>query len=500
MGTLTSIVDLANKRPRAFVKVSLGVGQRASGAAPITCLLIGNKTTAAPTDPITNDTMEQVFDEQEVIDKTGAGSELHRMWRAASKSNKNITAWIGAIAESAGTAASYTTTIAGTATAASTIEVSVAGDTPLQIAIANGDLAATVRANIIAAINGVAHTPVIATESTNDVVVTAKSKGPRGNYIRFRTRWLGGTTGAGLTVTTIQPSGVYLASGTTSDDPTNLIAAIGTQRFHLFAAPYSRTAEATEIDLLIDHVEAQADPLVSKRGRIIFGNQEALATAVTLATGATFNRERSQIMWTFQDNSEPCVMAASMLGRMSAELGRDRASNTDGAVLDALTPQWVEADKSTEAEITSALNSGLTPLQVVGSDVQVARSITAKSRDASGNPDYTTLDTHYVDVADYIGDLLEDNFATAFAKFKIGKDIAGEMPPPGVATPNTVKAWALNLVAPEDNKTIVNFDSVTAAGAVFEENETAAGRIDGVLPIDVIELFHQFAVDVRQVG
>jgi hypothetical protein len=38
------------------------------------------------------------------------------------------------------------------------------------------------------------------------------------------------------------------------------------------------------------------------------------------------------------------------------------------------------------------------------------------------------------------------------------------------------------------------------AGSTFERNEVANGRVDAVIPIDVIELFHQFAADVRQVG
>ncbi len=99
-----------------------------------------------------------------------------------------------------------------------------------------------------------------------------------------------------------------------------------------------------------------------------------------------------------------------------------------------------------------------------------------------------------------VADTLEENWAAAFPGFKLGVDIEGEVPPPGVATANTTRAWALGLLAPFENDLLENFSSVTVAGSLFERNETAKGRIDAVIPIDVIELFHQFAADVRQQG
>ncbi len=289
---LTSIVDLSNKRPRAFVRVSLGVGSRASGAAPITLLLLGNKTGLAPSDPLTDDTIVQVFDEDEVIAKAGAGSELHRMWRQVSEVNPTASVYIGAIAESGGADASLTKTLTGTATADSTLEVTIGCDTPLSIAVSNGDAAATVIANIIAAVNAVTHTPVIATTPASNLVLTAKQAGPRGNYIKVRTRWTEGT-GAGITFTTAA-NGEALSGGTTNDDPTNVLAASTAVRFHLTVAPYGVTAEATPIGVITAHVDSQAGALTGKRGRCVFGAATALATAQTFAF-TDLNEERARL-------------------------------------------------------------------------------------------------------------------------------------------------------------------------------------------------------------
>lgn len=497
---LTSIIDLSNKRPRAFVRVSLGAGPRASGAAPIAILLCGNKTEATPTDPLANDTMVQVFGEDEVIAKTGAGSELHRMWLRIVDIFDQATVYLGAIAGSAGANAALSITFTGTATAASTLEITIGCDEPLQIPIANGDTAAAVRAAIIAAVNNVARTPVIASESTNDVVLTAKCEGPRGNNIRVRSRMTEGT-GAGLTITTLSLTGAALSGGTTNDSPTNLLAASTSVRFHLTVGPYGLATEDTAIGVMQAHVEAQMGPLVGKRGRLVLGCQSSLGTANTFAT-TYLNDELAQIAWAQLSNEPPAELAAALAGLLAVEMAKTRAYSLDDLELTGLTPQWDGASQPTETEIVSALNNGLTPLFVAGSEVRVARSITSKSRTIDGGTvaDYSVLDTHYVDAAFFIADTIEENWAPAFPQFKLGVDIEGQVPPPKVATANSVKSWCLNLVGGFENDLIENFQATTVSGAIFERNEVAKGRIDAVVPVDIIELFHQFAVDIRQQG
>lgn len=496
----TSIIDLSNKRPRAFVRVSLGTGPRASGAAPITILLIGNKAAVAPSNPMTDDTIEQVFDEDTVVARTGAGSELHRMYRRVTKINQGASVYLGAMAASAGAQATHSTDITGTATADSTLEVTIGGDEPMQVAIANGDTAAVVRAALISKINSVTHTPVIASESTTNLVLTSKCTGPRGNTIRVRTRWVDGT-GAGLTLTTIAPDGANLTGGATLDSPTNVLAASVAVRFHLTVVGYSVAADAVPLAVATAHVEEQAEPLTGKRGRLITGCVSTLATAQTFAF-TNLNEETAQVAYVQVANETPAELAAALAARIALGLAVDRATNFDGIALEGITLPWALGDRLTETEITSALNNGLTPIAASGNEMAIVRSITSKSRTVAGGAvfDYAVLDTHYVDVAFFLADVIEENFPSAFPNAKLGVDIEGEMPPPGIATASTVRSWCLGLVAPFENDLLENFDSVTVEGSRFVRNETAKGRIDAVLPIDVIELFHQFAVDVRQQG
>ena len=105
-----------------------------------------------------------------------------------------------------------------------------------------------------------------------------------------------------------------------------------------------------------------------------------------------------------------------------------------------------------------------------------------------------------MDVADFIADTLQDGWPDRFPNFKLGVDIEGEVPPPGVATANTTRDWCVEVLGKFDNNLIENFDTETVPNMVFERSTAAKGRVDAVIPIDVIELFHQFAADVRQVG
>lgn len=496
---MATIIDLSNKRPRAFVRVSLGAGPRASGAAPITILLLGNKTSSAPSNPLADSTMEQVFDEDVVIARTGGGSELHRMFRQVTAINPQAAIYIGAIPSSAGAAASLSLDITGTATEDATIELTIGPDTPVSVGVRNGDTAADVRAAIIAALNAVPHSPVTAAENATAVVLTAKCTGPRGNGIRVRSRFTEGS-GAGLVIATLAPSGASLTGGATTDDPTALLANTTGVRFHLTAAPYGTTAEAVPLGVCVDHVNAQAEPLIGKRGRLIVGNAESLGTAQTFAF-TTLNEELVQIAWQQEANETPAELAAALAGRLSVGLGQTRAFNFDGTELDGLTPQWDLGSRATETEVTSALNNGLTALFVSGNDVKVSRSITSKSRSEAGGStfDYSVLDSHYVDVAFFVADLLEEGWPVAFPNQRLGVVVEGEMPPPGVATSETARSWALGtVIAPLDNDLIENFATVTIPGSRFTRNEVAKGRVDAVIPIDPIELFHQFAADVRQ--
>lgn len=506
---LSSIIDTANKTPGLFLKVSLGVGAQAAAGSPLKILLLGNKTSSGTA---TDGSITQVTGPDDAVTLAGQGSELHRGARNIFRAFPGANVYLGVIAVSGGTAASnagFTST--GPATAAGTIEMWIAGER-IVVSFASGDTATAIGAAVALAINNAADLPVTATASVGTVTITAKHAGPRGNRIRVRNTI---TTGSGLTHT---PIDAYLASGATSDTPATILDNASTQRFHVIVAPYDDT---TNLGLVKTHIATYSnDPLEGKRAVYLFASADTLANATTLAT--TINDARARCLWHYNSDVPPAELVASWAGRYVRGLQRDRAANFDGAQVLAALPQRTLADRPIASEITSALNNGLTPVRTAadGATCVVVRAITTRSKDSAGRPDYSTLDVHKVDALDLLADQIESDFAREFTAdpadpdavgFKLANDTdAGEMPPPGVVTPLTLRDFVYAITKrfdAEDNEGsagtlgafLVNVET-NGANIVCQADAIAQGRVNVSIPCDVVELFHQAAIDVRQIG
>lgn len=489
--TLTSILAQADKVPGAYLRVSLGVGPRSSGSGPRELVLFGNKVAAGT---MALETETDCYSEDEARTLAGAGSELFTMVRAALDAYAGATLKLIAVTESAGAAATGTIVVTGPSTSAGTIGVSVLGE-EVEVAIATGATATQIGDAIAAAITNKPDWPVTAVNAAGTVTVTAKNKGPRGNFLAVRARLIAGT---GITVT--QPAGGYLAGGTTSDDPQTALDAVAAVRRRYLVAPYS---DATPLGKFKAHVDAEDEPEVGHRKQLVFGSLDTLGNATTLATGLNF--ARAQCAWMEKSDQTPGMLAAALAARRAARESANVAYNLDGEVIGGLKPHANKADVPIHSELVAALNNGLTPLSSTKSgEVVIVRSVTTKSQDASARPDYRVLDTTKVSVADEIADRFELAFADRFAGFNASDDPPdGDAPPPEVVTPALCADLAFELLtAAERLDRLLQLGSVERRKAeiMFELSTTSPGRFNGVLPIDVIEGAHQFAIDVRQVG
>lgn len=483
--SLTSIVDTAYKIPRAFIQVSLGVGIRSPGAAPMRILLTGNKTASGTA---ANAELKLLTGPDDAKTYFGVGSELHLMAIACFKANPAATVYAIAIA-AAGTASTSTLTFTGgPATAAGTVEVWICGERVVA-QVASGDSITAVAAAVAVAINNRTDLPVTATPAVGVVTVTAKNTGPRGSRISMRSLLTGGTAVAHT------PATGYLSGGATMDDPQTVLDTVISERFHLIVAPYFT---ATELTKYKTHVSTQAQPIQGRRQRFIACLPDTLANCITIAD--TENEKRGQLLWLEDPDDLPAMVAAGFAGAVAAKLSSDRAHNLDGLVISGLKTQYDLADVPTESEQNSALSNGLTPLLGKGGVVSIVRSVTSYHQDAAGNDDFAVLDTHYVDVPDFIGDDIEGNFSSVFSGFKIAPDGEDGAPPaPKVATPLSVRDFLFGRLKTYENKLIVNVDA-NKAGLIVEADGTAVGRMNAEIPVDCIELFHQLAANISQIG
>lgn len=484
---LRSIIPVNFKVPGTFIKVSLGVGPRSSGAEARQVVLIGNKTDDGTMALLTETDCLSLDDARAL---TGAGSELFTLTSAVFDANSSATLKLIAIAE-AGTAATGTAVFAGTATSGGTIGVSVLGQ-EVEVGYSAGDTADDVA--LLASLAVQPDWPVTAAATTATVTFTAKQKGDRGNFIAVRVRVI---DGAGITVT--PPSGGYLTAGATSDDPEPALDVLGAVRRRYVVAPYS---DATQLAKFRAHVDDQEEPLVGHRKWAIFGSLGTLGATTTLTTGLNF--PRLQCAWQEGSDQTPGMLAAGLAAKRALEESTDVAHNFDNDVIPGLKPHADRSKIPTANELDSALNNGITPLTSTNSgDVIIVRSITTKSQDQNGLPDFRVLDTQKVTVTDEIGDRCETQYGDRFAGFKADNDPPDdEIPPPGVCTPALCKDLAFEiLLGAEDELLLARGSTMQRQNEIlFELSTQSPGRFNGVLPIDVVELAHQFAIDVRQVG
>jgi phage tail sheath gpL-like len=481
--SLTSVISNSNKVPGIYLQVSFGVGPRSAGDAPRKVILFGNKTSAGT---LAAATPTQCLTKDDAATLTGIGSELYRMVVAALDVSSTVDLYVCVVAESAGTNASATVTYTGTSTADGAQTVWVCGE-PCVASVTSGDTVTTIAAAMKAAINAKTTLPVTADNSSGVLTVTAKHKGPRGNYISLRSL----SEATGITATT---SASYLASGATTDDPQTAIDATDASHYTYLVSPYQ---DATQLAKFKTQVNAQAVPEVGLREQVIFGSIDTLANTTTVATG--LNAARMQAVWVYNGDSMPCELAAAKAAFRADAEGADPSANMDNQIVVGMKVPVAEADWPTNAELVSALNNGITPLKPVNGEMAIVRSITTRSQTSGGTADYAVLDVSKVTVPDYVADTLEANYST-WDGFKLADDDADGAPPPtNVATPKLLKDWAFGLLKDiEADGHIVNVDDL-AASLVFEVSATA-GRVNAQVPVDVIEGLHQMAADVRQVG
>lgn len=491
---ITSIISDSNRVPGTYTLVSLGVGVRSSGGVTRHVVLFGNMLAANVTSGSAALLTEyDIYSEDDARTYFGAGSELFLMAQAAIAAYPGVALKAIAVAESAGSAATGTIVCAGPATANGTIGVTCIGE-EIQVPVNSGDSATVQGAAVAAAINGKTDWPITASATTGTVTATHKAKGPRGNFIALRARKI---VDYGVAIT--PPASGYLTSGTTSDDPQSALDAIASVKRRYLVSPYS---DATNLAKFKTHVNAEKAPEVGHRKQCIFASLDTLANTTTLVTG--LNEPRMQCGWQFNADQPPSIIAAGLAARRAARESVDTGYNFDGEIIAGIKPHYLTSNRPINSQLVSALNNGITPLQSANDgSVTIIRSITTRSRDALSNADYRVLDTSKVTVPDEGADRFELTYADRFTSFKASQDPPnGGIAPPGVVTPSMCRDVAYEILSQMETEALLESGSVEARKAqiVFELSTAAAGKFNGVLPMDVIEGAHQFATEIRQVG
>jgi len=501
-------LSVNDPEPGEYVEINFAQGAASSGGGLRPILLLGNMSTAgdatpdtaiygppspfAPVSPLPFDT------EQDCINRFGAGSELHRMWRRVRKVNTTTPLYAIAVTASSGVAATKTITVAVTATANGSARCWL-GDEFVDASITKGDTVTAIGLAIQNAYNSRSDWPVTALATAGAVALTAKVKGPRGNWIRASVNIIG--TGVGTTSDTVAPA--YLTSGATADSNVAALATILDLRFYYIV---SAAEDATQFGALVSQLGTAALPTAGKRQRAFAASIDTLANAVTIATG--INSARAEYVWLQECDWTPAEIAANNAAIYALfEAGSPPRCNfsqfgfqdSDAALWNIRKPR--SGHTPTRSDRVSALMNGITPIGVLSNgQTYIDKRITTRCLNGS-NQDFRIRDAHKVTVCDFFADDLIAKDAAQFNGKLIGNNtVPGQrLPGPKVVTPFNRKTAITKLVDDYDQMDLLqNADQIKLAVLANREPGTSS-RISARVPLQVIDILDQLSTQINQV-
>jgi phage tail sheath gpL-like len=480
----------------------------AVGSGPMNVLLVGKKTSAG--NLIVDSEVRQVFSRENAVTAAGEGSQLALMAIAALKANPNVSLYLAAVTE-AGTAATVTMLLAGTATADGTIKVYIAGR-EVAVSYAAATALDTIGAALAAAVNALADSPFTAAYNSGTDTVTLTSRNLGANekdWIIYQD--MSGASGITSTLTGSaavntfgQVTGVRAGasgSGTGAEDYTTVLTKLTDKRYARIA---SGDNSATTAGKWKTFCTAQAAVTIQIYDQVLFGANGTQGAATTLAQ-TNLNFQRAQVHAYRNSETHPAVIAAGWAALRAATENDDPVPDYDGkSCAQWVAPNRFASDDWLTTEENALLNAGVTPIKTVNGDPQCVRAITTYCLNGAAQ------DTRCLDIGDAVfPDYAVLELFNLYGVFResnkyVGPDpdtAAGELEPrAGVAYPalwvSAVKGRMLGWF--ENNWIEDTFSGDDPDYPVQASYNKAARRIQSNVPFVVRRVQHQIGVIARQ--
>lgn len=335
----------------------------------------------------------------------------------------------------AGTAGTIAVTIAGTATAAGTLTLYVAG-VPVQVSVAIGDTATVIAGKVVTAVAGNADLPVTAANAAGVVTLTAKNKGvAASDVLDVRPNFYGAANGealpAGVTVS------VAAATAGTGDPLLDApLAALGDDEYDFIVYPYTGTAGMLSIKNFLKSRWAWDS---QRYGHAFSAYRATLAQAN--AFGAANNDEHVTALPVNNSPSPAIKVAAAYAAACAVSLRADPALPLQYIELDFIAPP--PGSRFTRSERNTLLYGGNSTFTVNKAGVPVLeRAITTYRVNTAGVADNSFLDVETLFTLQDLHRSLIAELGTKFARKKLVQD--GKRLP---ASTNTVTAQTVKFEA-----------------------------------------------------
>jgi phage tail sheath gpL-like len=464
----------ASQGPALLVYRALAIGQRLSGGTWLA------------------NTLHTATSADQVATGTGRGSQLHRMAKRWFKINK-FTPFTCGVLDDDGAAAAATgkLTFTGPATATGTLALRVGGE-PVNVAVANGDTAATIAANVAAALPATSDLALSGVQGgvghTTEVNLTAKNKGLSGNEIDVRVNYQDGEAlplGVGVTVTA-------MSGGTTNPALTTLIAAMRDIWFNVVAFPYT---DATSLTAIEAELHDRFGSMRMIDGFAFTAKNDSIANLATLGNGR--NSPHVSILGTNNSPVPPAEYAAAVAARVALAAQADPGRPFQTLTLDGILPP-IEADQWTLEERNTLLFDGISTTKVAaGGVVQIERLISTYKTNAAGVADESYLDATTLFNLMYLRYSFRTRIQQKYARHKLANDGTKIGPGQAVITPKGGKAEAVLWFNQMEQLGLVENSAQFKRDLVVERNAQNPNRLDFLLPPDLINQFIVGAVNLQ---
>lgn len=447
-------------------------------------LLLGQKLAAGAATPLQ---LVRVTSVQGAIASFGAASMLAQTAAAFLAANSSAEIWAVPQVDEDGTAAAWTITFTGPASAAGSVVAWIAGRR-VEAAVASTNTATQIATALAAAITASADMPVTAAADAGVVTLTARHEGAAPNGIDVR---------IGYYAEELLPAGVaavvaQTVNGATDADIADAIAVLGDEPFDILVCPWTSSANLTALEA---ELASRWEPNRVLDGLAVIASRGAQGALATFGDGR--NSRYVTCMGAKLPPQTPWEWAASVAGVLAHYGYIDPARPFQTLALPGLLPP-APADRFTRAERELLLRDGISTFTVdAGGVVRIERLITMYQEDSAGNADTAFLDVNTLLLLSYLRWSLRLRIAQKFPRHKLASDDVPVSAGAAIVTPRVLRAeliaWALDLQAAGLIENVEGFK----ADLVVERDASDPNRANALIPPDLVNQFMVFAAKIE---
>lgn len=420
----------------------------------------------------------------------GIGSVLERMVGAYRANDGFGEVWILPLDDAGpGVQASGSIAVSGTATAAGTLNIYIAGQR-LQVGVSVGDTATAIGTAIANAITANTSLPVTAAAAAGVVTLTAKHKGEVGNDIDLRVNYLGNLGGeatpAGVTVAITAMTG-----GATNPTLTTAIANLGDEPWDYIVFPYTDATSLNAIGAYLNDTTGTWSYAKQLYGGAFSARRGTVANLQTF--GAARNDQHVSVMG-FNDSPTPAYEVAAMYGAQAAKsLSIDPARPLQTLPLIGMLPAPTQS-RFTLTERNTLLFTGVATNYTEAGTVRIERAATTYRQNVWGQADPSYLDVETLFTLAYVLRRLRFNITQKFPRHKLASNGTRFGDGQAIVTPNIIKAEIISSYAELENLGLVENREAFAANLLVERDANDPNRVNVLYPPDLVNQLRVFAV------